>query len=159
MSASLSESQILALAHDLLRRHGVQVPVRWSRARRYLAAVAFERRSGRAVQLRLSKPLLPRLAEEVVRDAILHEIAHVHAGVEAGHGPAWKRAAARVGARPNRTTHVPDEVHERVGKYRATCGRCGCAVYWHRRPKYPVHTYRHDPRKCGGRLQTLEALR
>ena len=35
-----------------------------------------------------------------VTDTILHEIAHALAGPEAGHGPAWKEIAGRVGAVP-----------------------------------------------------------
>ena len=35
-----------------------------------------------------------------VTDTILHEIAHALAGPEAGHGPAWKEIAERIGAVP-----------------------------------------------------------
>ena len=35
-----------------------------------------------------------------VTDTILHEIAHALAGPEAGHGPAWKEIAGRIGAVP-----------------------------------------------------------
>lgn len=159
MRERLDEHEILHLAAELLRRHELDLPLRWSRARRYLAAVAFDRRSGRALQLRLSRPLLPRLDPDLVRDALLHEIAHVHAGMRAGHGPAWKAAARRVGANPSRTTLLPDEVHEAVSKYRATCRRCGAGVYFQRRPMHPLRSYRHAPRRCGGTLGDFETLR
>ena len=35
-----------------------------------------------------------------VKDTILHEIAHALAGARAGHGPAWKAIAERIGATP-----------------------------------------------------------
>lgn len=37
-----------------------------------------------------------------LRDTVLHEIAHAIAGHKAGHGPAWKAIARKVGARPVR---------------------------------------------------------
>lgn len=142
-----------------MRQHGVKLPIRWSRARTTLAAVVFCRKSGRALEMRLSRPLLTRLDETTVRDAILHEIAHALAGVRAGHGPAWKAAAARVGARPHRTTHLPEDVRAALARYRATCRRCGAFVYLHRRPKHPLRAYRHAPASCGGPLHRLEQLR
>ena len=39
-------------------------------------------------------------APPAVRDTILHEIAHALAGAKAGHGPAWKEVARRIGATP-----------------------------------------------------------
>lgn len=38
--------------------------------------------------------------DEDIEDTILHEIAHAIAGHEAGHGPAWKAVARRIGATP-----------------------------------------------------------
>ena len=40
--------------------------------------------------------------EHQVKDTILHEIAHVIAGPNAGHGWAWKQACLRIGAEPTR---------------------------------------------------------
>lgn len=157
--AAVSPAEILDLTEALLRRHGLDLPIRWSRARTSLAAVMFDRRSGRALELRLSRVLLPRLSCDVVRDAVLHEIAHVEAGVDAGHGPQWRAAAARLGARPDRTTHLPESVRAAVARYRARCRRCGGHVYMHRRPKYGIDAYRHAPQTCGGRLRPLERLR
>ena len=44
-------------------------------------------------------------------DTILHEIAHAIAGVEAGHGPAWKAVAQRLGATPRARAEENDEAH------------------------------------------------
>ena len=43
-----------------------------------------------------------------VEDTVLHEIAHALAGPEAGHGPAWKAIARRLGARPASRAHESD---------------------------------------------------
>ena len=39
-------------------------------------------------------------SKEQIRDTVLHEIAHVIAGREAGHRPLWKVTAQRIGATP-----------------------------------------------------------
>ena len=45
---------------------------------------------------------------EQVTDTVLHEIAHALAGPEAGHGPAWKAIARRIGATPRSGVHGCD---------------------------------------------------
>lgn len=52
-------------------------------------------------RIRLSKYIV-RLAPEDIIDTIRHELAHVVAGIEAGHGSAWRAAAVGVGALPER---------------------------------------------------------
>ena len=49
-----------------------------------------------------------------VTDTILHEIAHAIAGVKAGHGPAWKAVAKRIGATPKARAEEKekDEEHQ-----------------------------------------------
>ncbi len=44
-----------------------------------------------------------------VTDTILHEIAHALAGPKAGHGPAWKAIARRLGATPKSCAPESDE--------------------------------------------------
>ena len=46
---------------------------------------------------------------EQVTDTILHEIAHALAGPAAGHGPAWKAIARRIGATPSSRVPESDE--------------------------------------------------
>ena len=51
---------------------------------------------------------------EQVTDTVLHEIAHALAGPGAGHGPAWKAIARRIGATPRSGVHDCDgTVHGR----------------------------------------------
>ena len=45
---------------------------------------------------------------EQVTDTVLHEIAHALAGPDAGHGPAWKAIARRIGATPRSGVHGCD---------------------------------------------------
>lgn len=69
---------------------------------------------------------------ESLRDTVLHEIAHALAGAAAGHGPSWREACLRVGARPERC----GEADMPVGPWRADCPCCGKSYAMHRRPKH-----------------------
>ena len=70
---------------------------------------------------------------EVVLDTLLHEIAHAIAGPAAGHGPAWKAVASRLGATPR----ACDSSHETIvtpGDWQATCPSCSKTFHRYRRP-------------------------
>ena len=54
-----------------------------------------------------------------VTDTILHEIAHALAGAKAGHGPAWKAIATRIGATPKARAEEGDEEHRRTAAARS----------------------------------------
>jgi len=67
---------------------------------------------------------------ELVRDTILHEIAHALAGHAAGHGPKWKKMCREVGATPTRC----GEAKMPAGQWQAVCPGCGWTYTRHRRP-------------------------
>ncbi|MDR1265150.1 MAG: SprT-like domain-containing protein [Propionibacteriaceae bacterium] len=58
-------------------------------------------------KITLSRHLVVHLSAAEVDQALLHEIAHALAGHRAGHGPQWRRAAARLGYTGRRTVAVP----------------------------------------------------
>lgn len=85
-----------ALAAELLSQLGFPSP-------RMVATLGMALFQGKTpIVLRLSEHHVLKASDADVLDVILHEIAHFVAGAEAGHGPAWKRACLRVGARPER---------------------------------------------------------
>ena len=49
-----------------------------------------------------------------VTDTILHEIAHALAGAKAGHGPAWREVAKRLGATPKALKPSDPEVDNKI---------------------------------------------
>lgn len=69
--------------------------------------------------------------EEVIRDTLLHEIAHALVGPEHGHDEVWKAKCREVGAKPERygSAVMP------LGRWRAQCHCCGKRFHRHRKPK------------------------
>ncbi|MEX2571480.1 MAG: SprT-like domain-containing protein [Gemmatimonadota bacterium] len=118
----------LEFAHNMLRHHGLaHVPVEVSRrARSRLGAAKFKR--GKPHMLQLSAWVVERAPWEVVREAILHEVAHLIAGHAAGHGPAWKRAALIVGCEPKRCADAEVLEYAPKPKWKGEC----CGLVWKR---------------------------
>lgn len=93
----------------------------------------------------LSRPLVSTNDADVVRCAILHEVAHALAGHSAGHGPLWAAECAKLG--------IPAEECFKVGKggvkaapgaWQSTCTHCGALRTRYRRPT------RNHSCTCGG---------
>ena len=72
--------------------------------------------------------------QESVLDTLLHEIAHAIAGPKAGHGPAWKAVALRIGATP-RACDNSDEAVVKPGDWQATCQACKKIIHRYQRPR------------------------
>lgn len=85
-------------------------------------------------RITLSRHFVQLNEEALVKETILHEIAHAIAGAAAGHGPRWKMVARNLGVRPTarKASVMPP------GKWH---GHCGCG--WpHRLHRKPTRTYR-----------------
>jgi predicted SprT family Zn-dependent metalloprotease len=122
------------LATDLMTEHGL-IALGWrfvfdERAQRRVGQTRYAKK-----EIGLSLSALPHNSEALIRDVILHEIAHAHVGPGAGHGPVWRRMAASIGAKPRSTTAAmasPDAF-----RYEAHCNADGGHVCGKRmrRPK------------------------
>ena len=83
-------------ARALMDSHGlVDWTFRFSAAQSRLGEC---REQEKLIRLSLSHAMKAEPRE--VKDTILHEVAHALAGARAGHGPAWKAIATRIGATP-----------------------------------------------------------
>lgn len=134
-----------SLAASLMHYHGLQGwRFRFDRARRRFGACHFAEHS-----ISLSRDLTRLNDEPVVRDVILHEIAHALAGPHAGHGPVWKRIAAGLGVRPTRGVSAPHIVMP-APPFAGVCPTCGIVVRRHRRD--PTACKRCCDRYNGGRF-------
>jgi predicted SprT family Zn-dependent metalloprotease len=116
------------LALHLLRDHGLRD---WSfafnRSKRQMGCCRY----GPKV-IELSRHFVERNDLDLVRDTLLHEIAHALVGLGHGHDAVWKAMCLRVGAKPERLSNEPDMPK---GRWQATCAGCGMRHHKHRRPK------------------------
>ncbi len=81
----------------------------------------------------LSRHLVALNELDLVRDTILHEIAHALVGPGHGHDAVWRQKCLEVGAKPQRCgrADMPE------GRWLARCGGCGAGFHRHRRPLRP----------------------
>ena len=73
--------------------------------------------------------------EHVIKNTILHEIAHALVGNEHGHDNVWKRKAIEIGCDGNRCASSKIVITPQL-KYTAICKKCGHEHKRNRRPKY-----------------------
>lgn len=108
------------LAAALLREHGL-ADSGWkfetSRGLNTLGHCCWSSRT-----IRLSLHFIRMNEATLVRETLLHEIAHALAGPGTGHGPAWKRQARRLGIPATATT---TRARMPRGRWELVCGLCG----------------------------------
>lgn len=117
------------LAQTLMHEHGLHDwTFRFDHARRRLGACHYDTRT-----ITLSRHLASLNSEAVVRDTILHEIAH--ALTPGGqHGPAWRAQARAIGASPKSCVNA-SEVALPEPAFDLVCDRCGTRLGRYRRPR------------------------
>lgn len=151
------------LAKELMQKwHCDDWSFRWSRGKRQLGAAAEQvhRVTGEIIrrELRLSRHLVDLNDEETVRDVILHEIAHIKAGLKNGHNKVWREWCRKVGAKPERCANQ-GEVNLPPAKLQVLCPQCESASPRQRRPRKGV-LKRMYCKKCGrctlGKMKLIE---
>jgi hypothetical protein len=131
------------LAKELMAQHGLShLRFEWHASNKALGICHSARHAATtfsgygpwvAVKISLSLGLVQVNDEAIIRNTILHEIAHAKAGTAAGHGPLWKMVAVAVGAKPNATcgagvNMVPTNI-------KAICPLCSQVHYFARMPR------------------------
>jgi predicted SprT family Zn-dependent metalloprotease len=117
-----------ALAKELMGRFGLASwTFRWNRRKRSLGLCRYRER-----QIELSMYFVKANGEELVRETVLHEIAHALAGVKAAHGPLWKAMCAKVGCHPVRCEGGVAVMPR--GRWVAQCTACGKVYHRFRQP-------------------------
>lgn len=117
----------LRLARALLDEHGLRDwTVALDRAKTRAGATHFRRR-----RITLSGPLTRAHDEPLVRDTILHEVAHALVGPAHGHDRVWKAKAREIGASDQRC--FSSEAARELAPFIGTCP-AGHEVRRHRRP-------------------------
>lgn len=121
--------QLTATAQERFAEHGL---VGWTfglaGAKRRLGVCKYRRK-----RIEISAYYARNNPDAAVLDTLMHEIAHALAGPEAGHGPAWKAVAERLGATPRACDNSPDTVVQ-PGDWQSTCAGCGKTHHRYKRP-------------------------
>ena len=119
-----------ALAIELMDKHEL-FDCGWSfefdGAKRRLGCCKF-----RTSTISLSKHITLLNDISIIRNTLLHEIAHALVGYRHGHDWVWKQKALEIGCDGNRLCRNSVKVE---GKYVAECGGCGRIIYAHREKK------------------------
>lgn len=83
----------------------------------------------------LSRAYMNMNSYDVIRDTLLHEIAHAVQFIKQGktdHGREWKRIAGEVGCSPERCAST-DEINIPRGKYVGICPSCNTVTHFYRK--------------------------
>jgi predicted SprT family Zn-dependent metalloprotease len=125
------------LAQHLMAQHGLHDwGFAFDRARRRLGVCDY-----RARRISLSLTLTTLNPEPVVRDTILHEIAHALTP-GARHGSAWRAKAAAIGAQPRASVHAA-EIATPPAPYALVCDTCHARIDRYRAPRRGRYLCRH----------------
>lgn len=128
------------LARELMAAHDIgNWAFGWNRRKRALGLCRYQQK-----RIELSAHFVKDNSEAMVRDTLLHEIAHALAGQRAGHGPKWKAMCEKLGCKPERCDK--GEAVMPTGKWRASCPTCGKHYWRHKRPQRGA---RYWCRACG----------
>jgi predicted SprT family Zn-dependent metalloprotease len=121
-------TEVRRLGRELMDQHGLgEWALVLDRAKRRAGVCRYHQRT-----IGLSAPLMRLYDEAEVRETVLHEIAHALVGAHAGHGPAWRAVARRIGSSGERC--ISPQAPQVAGAWVGTC-RSGHAVTMHRRPR------------------------
>lgn len=123
----------------------VDVPVQWDRARKRFGQVQWrlDYRTGQyAPSVSFSEVLWPHMSPEQRRNTVLHEVAHVLAGVGEKHSAKWRRIHLGLGGDGKRCSDVDIPVDAVRPKYLGTCPN------GHQSTRMRI-TARTKPESCG----------
>ena len=113
------------LLTDLMTRHGLKAIDNhwehgWDKAKSRWGCCHYSDK-----KITLSKEFTLLNDEEIVKDVMLHEIAHALAPAGAHHGLQWKRKAIELGCKPEANN---GNVIKPKSKYTGTCSNCGYTI-------------------------------
>jgi predicted SprT family Zn-dependent metalloprotease len=123
----MTPPQVARMARQLMDAHGLtEWRYRASSAKRRYGSTTYSKKT-----ISISVVLAAMNTEDQTRDTILHEIAHALVGKDVkSHGPEWKAAARKIGARPVRAydgsvLNTPPRQPRKPPKYIKVCPVCG----------------------------------
>ena len=136
----MTEHDARTLALSLMARHGVDFDFSFDNALRRCGSCRVK--AGRRGVITLSRHFVRLNDEGVVRNTILHELAHALVGLGHGHDAAWRMKALELGC----DGEVCSGAAVAEGKWAATCP--GCSER-HTRVRRPKQLTGWHCKKCG----------
>ena len=139
----------ISLAKALMAEHNVNIPLVISRGKIQMGYAKWKRDAFGVLhpaKLGLSHYLIEMNDEPLVRNTILHEIAHIKCGNAAGHNYFWQSTARAIGCTGERC--VSNTANFVKGSWVGVCPNCGKEYSKYRGGKRVVNgTWRC---RCGG---------
>ena len=130
-----NEQQVIDMVTLFIEKHcPLDIrPLRFwfTRSKTIAGSAYFKGRKPYAISLSLYYVLNPFVTNRSVVNTILHELAHIISPYGSGHGPAWKKNAQKIGAKPVRVLEKPFLSRN----WRTTCPKCKKFWFFHKKPK------------------------
>lgn len=130
---NLSEAEDLArsLIFKHLSKRKITCGFSWMNRKRHLGLASYY---NGIYKIHLSREFVKLNEKHIIEDVILHEIAHVIAGLNNGHNKVWKSACIKIGAKPNRLLKASN-VNVPIHKYEVVCKNCkNIVAKYYRKP-------------------------
>jgi len=119
-------TETILLARELMEKHKLDGwKLKFDESKSHLGQCRYSEKS-----IYLSYPYVEINDEKIIRNTILHEIAHALAGSGHGHNRIWKTIARHIGCTGDRCASGAERPR---GKWTRHCENCGYEVQSHRR--------------------------
>lgn len=117
------------MAKELIAEHCPNWSFKFDNAKRRLGCC-----KERIKTITLSRYYVRDNEEHLVKDTILHEIAHALVGAKAGHGWRWRSKAREIGCSAKRCkSQEEDGIVSQEGRFKYVCPNCGYTMSQHKR--------------------------
>jgi len=142
-------SDFFTNALDLMNQHGVfekDYHLELDRSKSRLGLCNHTKK-----KITISKNFVEQQDWDVIKNTVLHEIAHALVGPNHGHNHVWRQQAMAIGCNGMRCSNVKLDV---PAKYEAFCAGCDKVVgHYHRKPKYLNGGGSYTHKTCGSSLE------
>lgn len=97
--------------------------------------------------VKFSRKWLEELSERELNQTIIHELAHIKAGIEEGHNRKWRRVMRNWGQREDEIHYTTNKTQKKIYNYNLHCPNCGSNNYYARKGKFVKMVEKGD-REC-----------
>lgn len=140
----MKQYEVRALAKELFAEHKLKGwKFKFDNAKTRLGYCSYVDKT-----ISISKNYIKLNGQELVRDTLLHEIAHALCDESVGHGRKWRAVCQEIGAMPVATKRGMN-IERIKGKWKAVCSACNREFDRYHRPQRGA---RYSCSSCSGRI-------